>query len=151
MSPHISWEHLSSPALIRERAKLLAAEHTDMLSELVEIRKARGMTQADIASILGTSQQNVSKLESYDANPRLDTLRTYANAIGAILDIHVRKDTSEETVPSADQQWELLNKLPKSTTVTARRLPSHIRHIHDWSDKVTYPVDSKRVDFALSA
>ena len=87
-----SWEHLTPPERIRERAKSLAGAHRQMLSELVTIRKARGMKQSHIAEILEISQQAVSKLESYDSNPTLATLERYANAVGATLDISVRVD-----------------------------------------------------------
>lgn len=150
MAPHTSWEHLSSPEQIRQRSKALAAEQTDMLSRLVDIRKNRGMTQADVANILGVTQQSISKLESYDANPRLDTLRTYANAIGAILHIEVKEDSNKGSSHLSEDQWESSDRFPRSTVPGPCKYQT-VRHIHDWSEKEEYLADSTRIDFVLSA
>ena len=55
-----------------------------MMSSLVDIRVERGMTQRDVAEIMGVAQQRVSALEAYDANPSLESIRRYANAVGAV-------------------------------------------------------------------
>lgn len=83
------WPHLGSPGLIRERASTLASAHRKMMFDLFEIRVERGMTREDVAEVLGITPQRVSKLERYDSNPRLEAVRKYANAIGALLEIRV--------------------------------------------------------------
>lgn len=148
MTAHISWDHLSTPTQIRHRAQVLAEAHTGMLSDLVQLRVSRGMKQADVAAILGTTQQNVSKLESYDANPRIDTLQAYANAVGAVLDIKVRR--ADAVAPQTSQNsWEPSDRLPKSASLQSASRQNTGRHMKDWSDETLY--DSKRVDFALGA
>lgn len=44
------------------------------------------MTQDDLALILEVTRQRVSRMEQYDSNPRLETIRRYANAVGARID-----------------------------------------------------------------
>jgi len=117
-----------------------------MLSKLVDVRIERGMTQSDVADIIGTSQQSISKLESYDANPRLDTLRTYANAIGALIKIEIMKDTGAEAVKD---HWETIEQIVKSTSVPSRERHTSIRSIREWSEINTY--ETTRVGFALGA
>jgi transcriptional regulator with XRE-family HTH domain len=50
-------------------------------------RKALGLTQADIAERMGLAQSNVSKIESSDDSVQVSTLRAYAEAIGATLEV----------------------------------------------------------------
>lgn len=58
---------------------------------LAELRKAIGMTQAEVAALLGVSQSRVSDIErGRAATIELDTLRAYAQALGGVLDITVR-------------------------------------------------------------
>jgi DNA-binding XRE family transcriptional regulator len=51
---------------------------------LIAMRKAKGMTQEDVASLLGTRKSNISRLESMnsDVSPRLKTVESYARALG---------------------------------------------------------------------
>lgn len=58
---------------------------------LAELRKTVGMTQAEVAELLGVSQSRVSDIErGRAATIELATLRAYAQALGGVLDISVR-------------------------------------------------------------
>jgi predicted XRE-type DNA-binding protein len=58
---------------------------------LVELRKWAGLTQAEIAAILGVSQSRVSDIErGRSATIELETLRAYAAALGGEVDVTVR-------------------------------------------------------------
>lgn len=59
--------------------------------DLASVRRARGCSQTDIARALKTAQADVSKLE-HRADPRLSTLIKYAEALGGVLELHVRFD-----------------------------------------------------------
>lgn len=74
------------------RAKTLAKSDYKLLADLVKVRKENQLDQGDVAAILGISQQAISKLESYDSDPKLSTLRRYANAIGAFVEHTVVAD-----------------------------------------------------------
>src|SRR5664279_2368007 len=68
-------------------------EFEDALSRdqlLVEMIEARGETaQSGIAHRMGTTQSAVSDLEKGKQDPRLTTLRRYAQAVGRGLQIHL--------------------------------------------------------------
>lgn len=138
------WPHLATPGVLRTRAKHLAMSHRDMLSQLVDIRVAKGMKQSDVADILGISQQRVSALESYDSNPRLDTIRRYAAAVGAIIDINVLEDTPENREVLDGASWA--PHQPLWLFVTNVDKPAQ-----GWSTTTRYTSISKRADFALMA
>lgn len=56
------------------------------LSELFQARKGAGLTQEQVAAIMGTSKSAISRLESSirsdSHSPSFSTLRKYANACG---------------------------------------------------------------------
>ena len=62
---------------------------------LAEIRKAIGMTQADLAGKLGVAQGSVSKLE-HAADMYLTTLRRYVEAMGGELHLTAKFDGGRE-------------------------------------------------------
>jgi DNA-binding XRE family transcriptional regulator len=76
------------PADSRARVSRRAAE---LLAEmpLSVLRMARGLTQEEIAHVLGTTQASVSRLERRD-DLHLSTLRRYVAALGGELEITAR-------------------------------------------------------------
>ncbi len=52
------------------------------LQSLRDYRRARKMTQTDLAELMGTTQAAVSLLESGAANPQADTIEALADALG---------------------------------------------------------------------
>src|SRR4051794_34643767 len=59
-----------------------------LLTQLIAMRAARGLTQQQIAERLGCSQGRISKLEaSADGDLDLRTLLTYADALGFKLEL----------------------------------------------------------------
>jgi transcriptional regulator with XRE-family HTH domain len=54
-----------------------------LASQLIEARSRAGMTQAEVAERMGTSQSTVARLESGTAKPSLSTLKRFADATGA--------------------------------------------------------------------
>ena len=85
--PTKSWDEIKAKAAPETIAA--AARKTDaMLAaiELNELRKARNLTQEDLARRLGTRQANVSKLERR-TDVRVSTLRELVEAMGGELRI----------------------------------------------------------------
>lgn len=64
-------------------------EEFSLASQLIEARSRAGLTQADVAERMGTSQSTVARLESGGAKPSLSTLRRFAKATGARVRIKV--------------------------------------------------------------
>ena len=63
------------------------------LDQILTARKAAGLTQADIARRIGTTQSAVARLESSSAKhfPSLTTLQKYASAVGCHVEIKLVK------------------------------------------------------------
>ncbi|WP_433254011.1 helix-turn-helix domain-containing protein [Streptosporangium sp. CA-135522] len=54
-----------------------------LIETLVRLRRARGLTQAQVAERMGRSQPAVSDFERLGGDPHLSTIRRYALAVGA--------------------------------------------------------------------
>ncbi len=80
--------------LTDEKAKALYNEldfEYQLLEELIEQRKASGLTQEEIARRMGTKTPNISRFENslLKPSPTLATLKKYAHALGCHLEVHV--------------------------------------------------------------
>ena len=55
-----------------------------MKRQMIALRKQAGMTQEQMADLLGTRKSNISRLESLNAlnSPRLATIEDYARVLG---------------------------------------------------------------------
>jgi ribosome-binding protein aMBF1 (putative translation factor) len=63
-----------------------------LVNDLVAARTAAGMTQMDVAVRMLTSKSAVSRLESGRfTRPTLATIESYARAVDARVEIHVRR------------------------------------------------------------
>jgi len=62
-------------------------EEFALASLLIEARTGANLTQAELASKMGTSQSTIARLESGKAAPSLSTLRRLAKATGTRLEI----------------------------------------------------------------
>ena len=73
-----------------ERRERNEAAANEMLAEmaLAELRKAAGLTQTELARVLGVSQANLSKLE-HQSDIQIGTLRRLVEAIGGQLELVV--------------------------------------------------------------
>jgi DNA-binding XRE family transcriptional regulator len=56
----------------------------EMKRQMIALRKQAGLTQAQMADMLGTKKSNISRLESInsDTSPRLATIEDYARVLG---------------------------------------------------------------------
>jgi len=66
-----------------------ARARQELLAELVEQRRVAGLSQADVAERMGTSQPAVARLESGGVDARLSTLERYAAAVGHRLELRL--------------------------------------------------------------
>lgn len=58
------------------------ADEFDMAGELIAARARAGMTQAEVAQRMGTTQSVIARLEGGKRQPSLRTVQRYAKAIG---------------------------------------------------------------------
>lgn len=125
---------------VRARAKILARSDRRMRAELIELRRNAGMTQQDVADLLGISQQAVQKLEAYDADPKLSTLRRYANAVGAIVTHYVESDRGQSDSYAASDAWPSQGRAATSNWSTAATAPPcpYSASYRDWGDSIMH-------------
>jgi DNA-binding XRE family transcriptional regulator len=73
----------------REAAKAAARAHLEAYQrgyQLSEMRKAVGVTQAELAEMLGVSQARISRIESGEVSG-IDVVRAYVAALGGTVDL----------------------------------------------------------------
>lgn len=58
-----------------------------VIEALIEARTAASLSQAELATRLGTTQSAIARLESGRVSPSLTTLRRYAEATGTRLNV----------------------------------------------------------------
>ncbi len=83
---------LSNPRVKQEYDRL--ESEFAYLDEVLKARAAAGLTQADVAERIGTTQSAVARLESRSArhSPSLATLERYAAALGCRLEVRFVKE-----------------------------------------------------------
>jgi len=95
---------LARPDVKREYDRL--AEEFEFLDEILRARAAAGLTQAEVAARIGTTQSAVARLESAVGghSPSIATLQRYAAALGYKLQVRLVKGqglTARSTRPRA--------------------------------------------------
>ncbi len=93
-----------------------ASEAWDMVLDLVRLREKKGLTQEQLAQMVGTRQQNIARIENpaYSGHS-LSLLRRVARALGMV--VHVEFIPAEEVV--ARELGE--DARPKSTVYRRRK------------------------------
>ena len=75
------------------------AEEFELLDDILKARAAAGLTQAEVAARIGTTQSVVARLESDIGkhSPSIATLKRYASALGYRLQVRLVKYPSLTT------------------------------------------------------
>jgi len=78
------------------------AEEYSLIREMLTARSKSGLTQEEVAELMGTTKSAVSRLESTGKHaPSLTTLKKYAQAVGCHLEIKlVPKSRPTKRLPS---------------------------------------------------
>lgn len=83
---------LKNPA-VKTEVERLNKEEFAILDEILQTRKAAGLSQAEVARRMGTQAPAIARLESSLAtgkhSPSLNTLRKYAAALGKKVELHL--------------------------------------------------------------
>ncbi len=71
------------------------AEEFAFLDQVLKARAEAGLTQAEVAARVGTTQSAIARLESTESkhSPSIATLQRYADALGYKLEIRLVKNT----------------------------------------------------------
>jgi ribosome-binding protein aMBF1 (putative translation factor) len=85
----------TSRSLERLRERLAHAEEGWLFAQIAEAvaerRRARGLSQAELAELCGTTQSAIARLEGGGRPPRIDTLLRLANALDCDLVVELRE------------------------------------------------------------
>ena len=65
--------------------------------QLIQLRHERGLTQTDLANLIGVSQSRISMIEAGENDIRLGTLAKLADALGATLEVNLVGTDAEES------------------------------------------------------
>ena len=61
----------------------------DAIEALVQLRKKKNLSQKDVGTALGVSQESISQFESGEANPSIRRIKLYAMVIGVSVELKV--------------------------------------------------------------
>jgi transcriptional regulator with XRE-family HTH domain len=64
----------------------MADRRRRLVDELVSLRRARGLSQTEVAARMGTSQSAVARLEASAGDLKVSTLERYAAAVGSSIE-----------------------------------------------------------------
>ncbi len=82
----------------------------DIALQLAALRHARGLTQQQVADLLGTKQQAIARLEDPNySGHSLSMVRRYVEALGATLDLKIALAESTADYTAAHGPEPLLN------------------------------------------
>ena len=118
MSPKQAQTATHTPGELLLLATLLAEADERLLADLIAARHKAGLTQRQVAELLGIKQASVAAFEHYDNDPRLSTIRRYALAVGAAIQHSVECCDEEAVTPTkASLPWERLDA-PTPVTIS---------------------------------
>lgn len=115
----------------------LAEADLELINTIRKKRLERGLSQAELGRLLGVSQATVSEFESGMAEPRLQTVRRYARALGVMI---------EHTVRDADLRYTR-GAMAVETQVNPGVQYTLVRELGSYSAAA----NSQRTDFSLAA
>ena len=95
-----------------------ALERRQLARDLAHRRRKAGMTQADIASRMGTSQGQITRFES-GAATRLSTVARYATALGVRVEWTITPDPKPRGKKSATANRDSVTAKPSRRTLSA--------------------------------
>lgn len=81
-------ELLKDKKVAREYAKL--KPRYLLVSQLIEARIKKGLTQKELAQKIGTKQSAIARVESGNANPSIDFIEKITMAMGCELKVQVK-------------------------------------------------------------
>lgn len=91
------------------------ADEFAFIDEVLRARAAAGLTQAEVAARVGTTQSAIARLESAHAkhSPSLATLQRYADALGCRLEIRLVKTKQRRTARAGRSAAKISRRSPQ--------------------------------------
>lgn len=72
---------------IKFKEEFTMSNYKEIIDQLIELRKAKGLTQKDLATAANLAQPAIARLESKSAVPQLDTFVKVAGALGYTIEL----------------------------------------------------------------
>jgi transcriptional regulator with XRE-family HTH domain len=86
---------------MEDREFRAAAEELEPAYQVARLRIMRGLSQEQLAELVGTKQPSIARLESGKVEPRLSFLRRVVEALGGRLEVRI---TPLEEAPATGQE-----------------------------------------------
>lgn len=88
----------------------IVEQRSDIIAKLVEARLEKGITQIELAKMIGTQRSNICRLESGAQNPTIDMLLKISAALGKKIDFELsdKEETTVQTYILKQYDTELL-------------------------------------------
>ncbi len=102
---------------------------SDVISDIIKARIAKGWTQTELAQRTGLKQSAIARLESQSTIPKLDTLYKIANALGIRLFVDDIARTKSSTVEDED-------------IIRSKRLEDEVKALREIVQTLVLKVDS---------
>lgn len=105
MSGHTKWSEIRNQRPRSPEREAAIAEGTRTIlreNALIRLRQNQHVTQQELATALGVSQVNISRIERED-EPQLSTMRRFVEALGGELIVQVRIDGETIDLLTADE------------------------------------------------
>ncbi len=94
---YVDYEELKAKALENEEVRR-AYDALDLSDCLTRLRILRGLTQEELAALVGTRQPNIARLESGKTTPTLPFLQRVTEALGGRLVVKVELPEDAQAV-----------------------------------------------------
>jgi transcriptional regulator with XRE-family HTH domain len=105
--------------------------------EVAKLRALRGLTQKELAQMVGTWQSSIARLESGKKEPSLPFLRRVLEALDAQLEIRI---ITKDTV-AVEQENEITIEQKAAPTITVFWQGEGIPElVPDWTDRQLIPI-----------
>lgn len=120
-----------------------------IIEQIVSARTEKGITQAQLAEMLGTHRSNISRLERGDHNPSLDMLLKISSVLG--IDLNIQPNKIEKPLPDDAYELRIYDTALLTFTLEDKGIEGLVSHIIDTNDKMNsvFPLDLNLTDGGL--
>jgi transcriptional regulator with XRE-family HTH domain len=102
--------HRAGPKAMRDAAALRAGYR--LAISVIELRRAAGLTQRQLAAKSGVQQADISRIEAGDANPTLATIAALGYALGAEFTLEASRPRKAQPRRRVQRQPSEARKFP---------------------------------------
>lgn len=89
----------------KQRAKELVRADRALIESLVNARKNKGLSQDQVAELMGCDQAAVSRFERFTHDPHMSTVRRYALAVGVEVTHHVGRQRADRPIDESVRDY----------------------------------------------